>query len=555
MTRLHTGNWSLRLGFAIILLLAIGSVAAAQESSENQSQEGAEEKPAAPKILAIDIGFASRAQSGHSQKLYQYSSPPMGLYLRELTLQPASMPYDGYGRLILRGYGTDDIRTDLALGFNGDATELAWSAARTRFVENTPLEVPDSSRRWEEFTLRRRVAPDFGITWHYATQNINRYMEAPREPERWRGRAWSLTAAGKAGDGSLGFTISDTRFYDRMLALPDTSIQTWRLNGVWAASPTNDISGSVAGTTFERSGSGVGRSSQVSLSGRSELGRWGDLTVTGTSERYRWPEMEGPYVQARRMVETGFATRLGTMGVRLRWQYREAERVRGDGSYLDVPKWTTVNGRLSGRLTRSIRLTIRGSSERMWQRPEMVTVDTRSAAWDGRDAFSVKLDASGDVFSGYASWSFQRRGNSLRGTNVTGGIAAAGATWNPMPRLELYGEISYETWRGRNPEAVYPTLGTFMPDSRTTSLGLSYLLGPRTFLWGGYVDTTTNNDNPLLLRDGNTRSNYFTLALRHRFAGGEEVALSVAPWTYRDKVDQNMNMTATTIVLSGRGRF
>jgi len=138
---------------------------------------------------------------------------------------------------------------------------------------------------------------------------------------------------------------------------------------------------------------------------------------------------------------------------------------------------------------------------------------------------------------------------------VTSGIASAGATCMVAPNLELFGDISYENWRGRSEETAYPTLERFLPESSVRSVGLSYMLNSRTFLWGGYTETVTNNDNPLLLRDGNTTARYFTFTLRHILGGGNELTLTVAPWTYRDKVDPTMNMTATTVVLSGTGRF
>lgn len=548
----HKGLSGLMWAGCMLTVLAVAAWPQA-ESGESSGEEQSKPKP--PQILTLDVGVAGPQISGLSAKLREYSSPPTGIYLRELTLQPARFPFNGSGLLTLRGYGSDDIRADLLLAFQGDKTQFSYSADRLRFIGNTPQVVPTSSRRTDELVLRQRIAPGFALTWQYGTLNVNRYFEAPREAERWRGRVWSVRASGNVGQGAIGVAISDTRFYDRMLALPDTSMQQWTAYGVWSPGETADVQGSVTGTSFERSGKGVGRVHEVALAGTSSLGNVGDLTLRGVVEHSRWPEMEGAYVRDRRMAEAGFQTRVGTMGLRLKWQYREAERVRGDSSYLDVPKWTTASGRLSGRIGRFLRLTVRGSMERMWQRPQMVTEDTRSAIWDGRDALSAELATVGEALNGYVSWSYQRRGNTVRGTNVTSGVASAGATWSVAPRLELFGEVAYETWRGRSEVTAYPTLGNFMPDSRVTSLGLSYAVTPRTFFWAGYTDTATNNDNPLLLRDGNTRSQYFTVSLRHRFGAGEELSLSVAPWTYRDTVDSTMNVTATTVVLSAIGRF
>lgn len=546
----------LMLRAAIMLATAmLAAMCAAQDAGSEEEPEEEEAKEAAPRIVQLELGAGGWRTSGNAAKLRQYASPAGGVYVRELTLQPAGFPYDGYALLRLSGVGSDDAANGLELGFNGDRTRIWYHGARNRFYEHTSLVIPESNRKTEGITVRLLPHPDFGLTWSYSVDNQDHYFEAPREATRRRIRQWEMSANGKVGDGNLGVTVSDFRFYDRMLTLPDTSVQSWSVNGLWSQSPEADLYGSVTGRTIERSGAGVGRVNEIAAGGTLDMGALGDLSVRGETQHMNWPGMESSYVTDRRMAETMLVSRLGSMGMRLKWQYHEAERVRAGGDYLDVPKWTVVSGRMAGRIGKLLRLTLKGSSERMWQRPQMVMTDTRSALWDARDGLEIKLDGSGESLQGYAAWKFQRRGNTPRGTNVTCGTATAGLTVTLAPNLEMFGEVAYETWRGRSEAVAYPTLGNFMPDSRMTALGLSYALTQSTFFWAGYTDTATNNDNPLLLRDGNTRSHYLTLMVRHRFASGEEVSLSVAPWTYRDEVDPTMNLTATTVVMSARGRF
>jgi hypothetical protein len=534
--------------------IIVGIPCVAQDAAQGgaSAKEG---KPAAAKILTLDLGLGTWQASGNVAKLFQYASPSNGVHIRELTLQPGSFPYDGYAVLTLRGVAADDMRGDAEIGLNGARTRVWIYGLRNRFAENSPMVIPESNRKADGISVRILPAPDYSVTLNYGTENLDRYFEPPREALRRRVRFWNLDAFGSVGQGSLGVGVSDFRFYDRMLATPDTAFQSWHLTGLWSPAPEADLSGAVVGRTIERDGSGVGRSNEVALGGNVELGGVGLLSVRGQVEHMNWPLVESAQVTDRRMVESSINSRLGSMGLRVRWQYREVERVRAGGDYLDVPKLTNLSGRLSGRINDLLRVTLRGATERMWQRPQMMTTDTRSAVWDSKDDFEVRLDGTGDTIQGFAGWRFIRRGNTERGTNLTCGTASAGATWSLAPNLEVFGEISYETWRGRSEITAYPTLDNFMPDGRTTSLGLSYALGGGTYFWGGYTDAVTNNDNPLLLRDGNTHSRYLTLMLRHRFAAGEEISLSVAPWTYRDEADPRMNMTATTFVVSGRSRF
>jgi len=171
---------------AAAVSLLIGSAAA--QDADKPEPAADEEKSPPPKVLTLDIALAGRQTSGNANKLHQYSSPPTGLYLRELAFQPASVPYDGYGLLTLRGYGSDDIRSDIELGLNGDTTRVWWSAGRTRFFDNTSQVIPESSRRTDALTLRYMPAPDYAITWQYGTSNVNRFFESPQEDLRVRSR-------------------------------------------------------------------------------------------------------------------------------------------------------------------------------------------------------------------------------------------------------------------------------------------------------------------------------------------------------------------------------
>ncbi len=536
---------------ALAFLASSGMVRAQEPEAEPEKPES---RPPAV-FVSAEIGFGARDVSGNRNKLGQYVIPPEGWYLKELTLQPRSMPYDGYAYLTLRGYGADPIRADAELGLNGARHRFWYWADRNRSIANTAQVVAQSNRRGDGITYSGLIAPDFGWSVRYATQNQNRFFEAPREALRTRTKEWDVAAFGTVGQGSLGIALTDAQFYDRMLALPNTSTRTIYLTGLWSPGPEGDLEGSVATRTINRSGTGVGRVNQFVLAGNMSLGGAGDLAIRGEAEHASWPITESAYVTDRRLVETVFSSRYRTTAMTFRWQYREAERIRGDGQYLDVPKWTTFSGRITNRLTRQARLTLRGSTERMWQRPQMTTTDVRSALWDGRDNFEARLDVGDETFSGYASWRTRRNGNSVRGTNVTNGTASAGATWTLSPALEIFAEYSLESWHGRSEDMAFPTLGNFMADSRVGSVGISYALDSRSFFWAGYTQAVTDNDNPLQMRDGNTEARYLTASFRRRIGPAQEVSVTIAPWTYRDRTDPTMNVTATTLVLSGKTRF
>lgn len=538
-----------------LTVVALAVISQCTASAQGDSEDEATGPTPYDPVVSIVLGVSGSKVSGHEAKLRLYATHAQGLYLRELSLRPTQIARDGVLSLSLRGFGSDDTRAQFMCSSLTDRTTLRYSAAQWRFLENTPLTVPSSSRRSEELTFEHRVAPEASVIWSYAVQNMNRFPGAPAEPERWRSRAWSISAGGNVGQGQLRLTLSDSRYFDRMLTDPNLSAQTWHMEALWAPGPALDISGTVSGTYLEQSSRSAGRLNDVALEGSASVGSIGEFTLRWDLHHARWADMGGPYVRDRRGVEAGLASRLGSMGLRLRWSYREVERVRGDHSYLDVPKWTAFSGRLSGKVLRHVRLTLRGSTERMWQRPQMATTDTRFSGFDGKDAFGTRLEGPVGQGSAYLSWSFLRRGNTARGTNVTNSTAATGLTWPVAAGLELFGEVAREVWRGRSEVTSFPTLSNYMPDSRLTSLGLVWAVDPNTWIWAGYTDIATDNDNPLLLEDGNYRSRYLTMSLRRKFVNGTEISLTLAPWSYRDRVIQTMNMSATTVALSASGRF
>jgi hypothetical protein len=241
--------------------------------------------------------------------------------------------------------------------------------------------------------------------------------------------------------------------------------------------------------------------------------------------------------------------------VQFGFMQQENERIRKDQSFVDVPRWRTWEARLSGRISKNWRLTLRGSAQHLTHPPTMVTTDPRQLFWDDRRFAQLKLEGGSPTLNGYLVLTHRRWDNDVRAVELTTNTIVLGGTWNASQRFSLFAEYAYESWRAKSEMTGIPNLDNFVPNSRATTIGLNWAIDKRTFLSAAFTEFVTANDNPLLLRDGNYRGRFLTASLRYRFPAGYEVALTVAPWRYRDRVVDLMDYDATVVMVSGRARF
>jgi hypothetical protein len=198
---------------------------------------------------------------------------------------------------------------------------------------------------------------------------------------------------------------------------------------------------------------------------------------------------------------------------------------------------------------------VRGWDERLNNPPTMLTTDPRSLYWDNRRFAQVKLDGGTTVFNGYLTYTYRRWTNGARAVALNLSGVTLGGTWTPRDNLSLFAEYSSETWTARSEVTQSPTLDNFVPNSRVSTVGFNWNLNSRATISASYTNFVTDNDNPLLLRDGNTEGRFFTANFSYRLPSDYELTLTIAPWSYRDAVVSLMDYDTHLVLLSLSGRF
>jgi hypothetical protein len=526
----------------------------AKQDAKPEEKPAEEAKPKPHKPFTLSLGWADWGLSGNSHKFRQYASPPNGLFLNEFRLSPAFSKHGNQALLTLKALGEDDYRSEGGVSLMHGRTQFEGLSTRAMFFDPTPVVIPDSDRDRQEAYLKQLVVPGIGLSFRYFMDRQNQYFEVPRFPLHQRTRYSDAILGGRLGNGSIGLSLTDWRYFDRTLTLPDTTVQRWRLGYLWTPTETVGVEGSYASSTIKQSGQDSGSAHALSIGGDVAVGPATDVGVTYRRDTTSLPMVLSAYTREQRSATARLSHRWKRWSGQIYLQQREVERLRGDQTFVDVPEWFTIGGRVYGRLNREWRLSLRGYTQDMSHAPGMITQDPRTLLFNSRSFAQIKLDRGTPDFSTYAVYTYSGWENDVRKVRLRMDLLTVGGTWQASPTLNLFAEHTREAWSAQSEITDY-SLELFAPNSQITTVGLSWSIEPRTFLSFNYTNTSSDNDNPLRLRDGNIRGSFFTLNARHTFPSGSEVGLVIAPWTYRDQVAGSMNYDAAVFMLTGSTKF
>ncbi len=504
----------------------------------------------------IEVGFSHWSLDGNSNKFRQYATPPRSLFLRSIRYTPTfkSLSSDA-GQFVLKGLGEDDYRAAGNLDTLFGRARFEFNASRNRFYEPTHFLVGESKREVEEGAFKYLLTNDFALSLRYRMDRQDRIFESPRLPYYQRTRYWDAVAEGKIGDAQLSLGYADWRYFDRTDIRPDTFVKRWNARYLWESNSKFGLEGGIARFSVKQPGRPSADVETLALNADWAISAVTDLSLQLRRDKLDLPVVQNAWVRERRIGVANLTHRWRGWNINLGFRQQESERLRKDQTFVDTPRWRTFEVRLSGRVAPQWRLTLRGSTQHLTHPPTMVTTDPRQLFWDDRRFAQLKLEGGSPLLNGYLILTHRRWDNDIRAVELTTNSLTLGGSWQASKRLNLFAEYAYEAWKAKSEMTQFPTLDNFVPNSRATTIGLSWVIDKRTFLSAAFTEFVTNNDNPLLLRDGNYRGRFLTTSLRYRFPAGYEVALTVAPWRYRDRVVDLMDYDATVVMVSGSARF
>ncbi len=523
-------------------------------AADQGSQPLPKSRLAPPSTVLAEIGYGDWGLSGSESKFRQHAMVPHGLLLRDLRYAPMLRSRSESAFFDVKGLGGDDYRAESRLVWGYGATQLSGSVSRFRFADPLPVPVDGSSRHVEEFSARQSLSRDFALSLQFRNDSQRNRYEVPYANLDQNTQYWDAFATGKLGSGFAAFNYSNLHYSDRTGTLLNTTVQTSGLSYLWNPSDAIGIEAAYSHVAISEAAQPESHLDIMSLQGDFALGSATDLNLRLQQRNVGTATIQSAYARDQGVGTASLFHRWKSWRAQVGIRLQNDERVNGTQSFVDVPKWSTVEGRLSGTVIAGWRLTVRSYTQTLSDPPSAITMDNASLYWNGRNYLQVKLEGGPPAVNYYLTYTYQANRNSARATDVQTTQYTVGSIWQISPTVSLFGEYHHESWSGHTDLNDFPALSNFLPNSTTGIVEMTWNQR-RLFLSASYTGFSVSNDNPLLLQDGNTRGTFITLNGRYRFPRGYELGLTVAPWTYRDKVVGALNYDAAIVMVNGSARF
>lgn len=490
----------------------------------------------------IELGWSDWGLHGSDAKLRQYATPPRGFFLRALRYElPAT-------RLLLQGGGDRDTRGDTFAHLLKGQLMLQAQHARSRFTDPAGVPSPGSERRNEEASLRYLLTPDFALTVRFRNDMLRRQFASAHAPYDQTAQGWDITAEGAAGAGRLSLQYTRSRYRDRTSTRPNLTLQRWQAGYLWEPTTTLGLEAVWSEARFEQAQRPVSRVQNLTL--------FTDWTPSATTEvglmlqreQLNLPVVRNAWTRERRMGALNLVRQFGAWRLQIGIRRQAIDRWDRDQERLEPIQREGIEARLSGRLSRQMRLSLYGMSQR-WSRQASAEPGA-ILFWSRREIARLNLDSGFTNGYLYLTLSRQRWLNEPHATRLRSDQLLIGGVYQLRAGLTLIAEHRVERWQAAGGMNGLIGLSRFLPDTRSSVVGLQWMSGARrsaNLLFTHFVSST---DNPLLLPDGNTEGWFLTLSLRYALPNGSAWSLTIAPWRYQDRVDSRLDYRLSLFALS-----
>ncbi|MCW5935856.1 MAG: hypothetical protein KIT11_00930 [Fimbriimonadaceae bacterium] len=536
----------------ILALLTTAVLAVAQEEGSATATDEPETPP--PAWSKLTIGYRGRDITRNSHKLFQYATPVQGFDLVEFsTILPGDGASQPWGRLRLNGtWLSDNVQQGTLIFANGRA-RIDLDANRFNYDDPSPVVFPDSRDQFTRAALSYRFTPGIVAFASYRERKQNKNYEGPKPSLDTYTRETAVGTQGQVLGGTLAVTASEERFNERNDALPLTIYR--RVDASYGIDVTPDVSleGVYATTRIQQRNERDSNVKSLALRGGWDIGPETNLSAEFRRVDLSLPAVQNAFVRQQWVSGAKLSHRFSrAANVQLAYRHREYERLRSDQSYVDVPKWNEFEARVSGRLGSAWHYTVRGSIDHMQSLPKVQTgTDFRSLWWDDRSKLDARIDFDWDRLNAYASYGYRFRQNEPRNVEISLNTLTVGAAYTFNERTQAYAEVYGEQYR----VAGNPELDGYFPSATSIAFGAAHQFDDATSFSLAIQHTFANNDNPLGLPEGNVRNTELTATLRRDLGERQTLELFVAPWAYKDRVDDTYGYRATFFGLNWTVKF
>ena len=542
------------------LILAAGACAYGQSTDASQKPEDAQKEEQQPSVPptpkpVLDVAWSNRTTSGNFHNYMRYGTPPNGPYLRGLSFDSWTADMRSIGSLWLRDVGEPDYYTSGRFDFNYGKTWVSLGNRRNQFYDPTPVVIRKSSREDSDFYARQAFGPNLSVAIKGQKDQQDEFFEPPKDAFRQRTYTWTGEASGQILGGYAALQFNDWHYFDRTQVLPDDRVQMWGVS--YARNLTNRLNAQANyyHSTLKPSGGANNNVSAVNASATYDLNDDTTALFQYRREHLHLPTVQNAFVRDRGFVRGSVIHHWGMWDGEVSYRRMDLERVNADHTFVDAPTFHTFEGRVSGRLSPSARLTVRAVRETLDGDFGMQTSDNRPLYWRNRVYGQANLDFATDTSDAYLLFTLNEKRNDARDSRVRDQSFTFGASTQPRPNFDLYFEATNDTWSARTSDPNNPNLGAFFPDSSVWVLGTNVTIDPASYATLNYTEFTTDNPNPLGLPQGNVTGRFFTTGYHWRSKAGYEIGFSFVPWKFTDKVFNQWGYDSTLITLSANVKF
>lgn len=516
-------------------------------------QEEVKEEPP-NKLNWISFGSHGWDFSGNRQLFRRYATGAGTYSIRELRLFSPATEDQPFARFTLRGSPWEDSAAEGLVIFGGGRGSLRGNFSKYTFVEPSQFPTPDSHERKVDGMATYAITPKIGAFFTFEAAEHENNLELPKLPYDFRTKSFGGGLQGEILGGNAAITLVDRRYYDRNGAIPDVIQHQLLARFGLPIGDQLSVEGSYADVRIEQNNGMDNSVKNWKLNADWEVGPDTMLLFeTGRSE-YDLPQVLSAYTQEQFLTKVRLVHHFPQASVQFGYKRRETERIRGNHLFVDVPKWDTFDGRISTRVA-GLRLTAKGSWEHLRDGATMVSTDSRALYWDDRVRAQVKLDGGNERLSGYAVYGYRFDQNDERDTEITNHNWTVGASYLFNERASAYLEIANDTFEveGFSEDGLH--LDDFFPSSVSVAFGFDYTIDLNSSVSLALSHYYTRNANPLHLEDGNYRGTELTAVYRRQINADSSFDVMVAPWRYRDRVNDQLDYRATILGVNYTVKF
>jgi hypothetical protein len=502
-----------------------------------------------------EAGYSDWGLSGNQTKFRQYATAPVGWFLRDLRYSPILKDPGANAFFMVKGLGgsDQDYMASTRANWGYGATQVKAYITQASFFTPSADPIGPSQRATDELRVHQLLSRSWSVNLQYRSDVEKKTDRIPNPGFNQTTEFWGANTTGKLGPGAATLYASNLHFIDHTGTLASSDTQTLGARYAFEPVPAVDLVADASHVKINQVGLQGVSMDLLSLSGDFELGPTTDAAMLLQRRQLFMPVILNAYVKDMNAGSFSLRQRIGDWraSVGLKLQYND--QVNGTQSYTDVPKWTTVNARFSGKILRVLKATVQGYVQVLDDPPSSTLDPTATLYWTNRNYLQGRLEGGTPDINGYFTYTWINERDRQQATTVTTNQFTVGGTWAIKPTVNLFAELHNEEWRGSSPQD--PTLQSFLPNSNTAVVELNWNPSSRAYLSVNYTAFATYNDNPLLLPGGNTQGNFVTISGRYKFRSGYEIGLVAAPWMYHDSVSSAFNYNATVFMITGSARF